>query len=197
MAISDKDQIVESKRHLVESESDMDVPMFCSQDEEAASELGGFCFDDDPEEADMLESHNKKFAVTKTTEKGYYDLSNLLANDDTAELARRHADSKMLLHSFVEYHKQLRGNPKILQKRYENRLCIDDYLQPLLSGDLIRQYNRCRFSGREHVLPESFNRGGHEQYYRAWHQLFLYETYSFLLNARRATFSRDAEYEKE
>lgn len=64
---------------------------------------------------------------------------------------------------------------------------IEDLLEPLLSGNLLKTYSQLHpmkdFKGKG--LPVNF-KGGHSDYAAAWRFLFLYEVYNILTNSRRA-----------
>lgn len=74
-----------------------------------------------------------------------------------------------------------------MKKRHDDMASIDDFLEPLLSGDLLREYSKLHgvkdFRGQ--ALPVNF-KGGHSQYYELWRYLFLYEVFNVLVNSRRA-----------
>lgn len=74
-----------------------------------------------------------------------------------------------------------------MKKRHDEMASIDDFLEPLLTGDLLRGYSKLHgvkdFRGK--ALPVNF-KGGHSEYHELWRYLFLYEVFNVLANSRRA-----------
>lgn len=46
-------------------------------------------------------------------------------------------------------HIKLRNDEKILQQRYSDRFEFEDFLKPLLSGDIILHFNSSKFDEKE------------------------------------------------
>lgn len=121
-----------------------------------------------------------KFGVIKTTKRGMYDFTFLKDADFLAKSAEEQA-------AFIEVQMELRLKRQMMKKRHDQMSSIEDLLEPLLSGDLLKTYSRLHpvkdFKGKG--VPVNF-KGGHSDYVVAWRYLFLYELYNILTNSRRA-----------
>ena len=87
---------------------------------------------------------------------------------------------------------QLRHKKKLVKDRIDDQNSINDFLKPLLSGNLLKMFSAenpfKHFKGKS--LPVNFP-GGHQEYLEKWRYLFLYETYNILINTRRAAAMED------
>ena len=121
-----------------------------------------------------------KFGVIKTTKRGMYDFTFLKDADFLAKSAEEQA-------AFVEVQIELRLKRQAMTKRHDQMSSIEDLLEPLLSGALLKTYSKLHpvrdFKGKG--VPVNFP-GGHSDYVGAWRYLFLYELFNILTNSRRA-----------
>ena len=77
-----------------------------------------------------------------------------------------------------------------LKDRYLNRYSIRELLSPILSGRIIQEFNpeKGYINFEQHYLEDNF-KDGHEEYLRKWKHLFLYESYSYMMNSRWSKFT--------
>lgn len=105
-------------------------------------------------------------------------------------VAAQDSECDRLLTAFNDYAKQLRRDGQGLNRRYQNRHDVYDFLGPLLSGKVLQDFDDSNgyvnFQGC--ILADNFV-GGHREYLTKWRNLFLYETYSFLMNSRWSKFT--------
>ena len=159
-------------------EKEEDVEM-----EEYGSESNLSCDSKDLAGSDSDESmvfNAGKFGVIKTTKRGMYDFAFLKDAEFLAKSAEEQA-------AFIEVQMELRLERQMMKKRHDQMSSIEDLLEPLLSGNLLRTYSKLHpvkdFKGKG--VPVNF-KGGHSDYATAWRFLFLYEVYNILTNSRRA-----------
>ena len=67
---------------------------------------------------------------------------------------------------------------------------MHEFLEPLLSGKVFRDFDETQgyINFSPYILDDNFN-NGHQEYMHKWRHLFLYETYSFLMNSRWSKFT--------
>lgn len=96
----------------------------------------------------------------------------------------------MLLHRYNQTIEKLQKNPKGVKDRYEARDTTHEFLGPILSGKILREFDDSHgyINFGNYYLDDNF-KGGHPEYFRKWRHLFLYEAYSFLMNSRWSKFS--------
>ena len=106
------------------------------------------------------------------------------------QVAAQDSECDRLLSAFNDYAKQLRRDGQGLNRRYQNRNDTYDFLGPLLSGKVLEDFDDSKgyVNFRGCILTDNFV-GGHREYLTKWRNLFLYETYSFLMNSRWSKFS--------
>lgn len=77
-----------------------------------------------------------------------------------------------------------------LNGRYHGRLNVDEYLTPILNGRIIEQFNPDKgyINWGPYELSDNFEEG-HPGYFQKWKHLFLYESYSYMMNSRWSKFS--------
>lgn len=63
-------------------------------------------------------------------------------------------------------------------------------MTPILNGHILKEFDDSKgyINFKPYYLPDNFYEG-HEEYFRKWRHLFLYETYSFLMNSRWSKFT--------
>ena len=96
----------------------------------------------------------------------------------------------MLLDCFNDYIARIKKENKAVKTRFSERKEISEFLLPILSGKVFKDFDEqngyINFS--QFYLDDNF-RNGHQEYYFKWRHLFLYETYSFLMNTRWSKFT--------
>ena len=137
----------------------------------------------DMEDSDSDESvflNGGKFGVIKTTKSGMYDFKFL---KDAAFLAKSAEEQA----AFIELQLELRLKRQMMKTRYDDMASIDDFLKPLLTGDLLRNHAKLHSvkDFRKKGIPVNF-KGGHQEYLEIWRELFLHEVFNILINSRRA-----------
>jgi hypothetical protein len=95
-----------------------------------------------------------------------------------------------LLRLFNDYIKKQGNEKNSINHRYQARHQIYEILEPILSGKLFREFDEDQgyINFSQYMLMDNFN-GGHAEYLHKWKHLFLYETYSFLMNSRWTKFT--------
>ena len=75
--------------------------------------------------------------------------------------------------------------------RYHAREDVTEYLGPILNGQIIKDFDLDKngyINLNQYTLYDNFG-NGHQEYLHKWKNLFLYETYSFLMNSRWSKFA--------
>ena len=87
---------------------------------------------------------------------------------------------------------RLENDKKRLQERYKGKEFVWEFLGPILSGKILRDFadvgrdnDYAQF--KDYVIDENFY-DGHAEYFHKWRYLFLFETYNFLMNSRWSKF---------
>ena len=101
-----------------------------------------------------------------------------------------HGECEVLLHRYNQTIEKMQKNSKGVKDRYEARDTTHEFLGPILSGKILREFddNQGYINFGNYYLDDNF-KGGHPEYFRKWRHLFLYEAYSFLMNSRWSKFS--------
>ena len=81
---------------------------------------------------------------------------------------------------------------KRLQDRFKNKDHVWEFLGPILSGKVTRDFGDVNKENqhalfREYMVEENFI-DGMAEYFHKWRYLFLYEAYNFLMNSRWSKF---------
>lgn len=86
----------------------------------------------------------------------------------------------------------------MMKKRHDERLSIDDLLQPLLAGDVLRGFAKLHGvkDFRDKIIPVNF-KGGHSEYLEIWRYLSMYEIFNILVNSRRANAKEEEHAEAQ
>lgn len=128
-----------------------------------------------------------RYTTTKTSKKGAYEFHFMQDADFLAKSAEEQE-------KFLELQRALRIKRQLMKERFDSRMCINDFIETLLTGDILKQFVNTHgykdFKNR--VLPINFD-GGHAQYLQKWRHLFYYETYNILINNRRSN-SKEEDY---
>ena len=67
---------------------------------------------------------------------------------------------------------------------------MQEYLEPILSGKILKDFDTSNgyINFAQYNLEDNFV-GGHQEYLHKWRNLFLYETYCYLMNSRWSKFT--------
>jgi hypothetical protein len=93
---------------------------------------------------------------------------------------------------------KLKKEKQGISHRFNHRDLNHEFLYPILNGKIFKDFDDSQgyINFSDVYLEENF-REGHNEYFNKWKHLFLYETYSFLINTRFSKFTgNDLELQK-